>query len=69
MTQIKDYQVNYSINVTATEGVQEVEKFARAMKQFSEARSNFMSAVNSVNDMMRHIDKVFRPKGRKRTER
>lgn len=66
MTQIKDYQVNYSINVTATEGVQEVEKFAKAMKQLSEARSNFMPAVNSVNDMMQHIDKVFRPKGRKR---
>lgn len=66
MSQVKDYQVNYSINVTATEGVQEVEKFARAMKQLSEARSNFMPAVNSVNDMMQHIDKVFRPKGRKR---
>lgn len=65
MTQIKDYQVNYSINVTATEGVQEVEKFAKAMKQLSDARSNFMPAVNSVNDMMQHIDKVFRPKGRK----
>ena len=46
MTQIKDYQVNYSINVTATEGVQEVEKFAKAMKQLSDARSNFMPAVN-----------------------
>ena len=66
MTQIKDYQVNYSINVTATEGVQEVEKFAKAMKQLSDARSNFMPAVNSVNDMMQHIDKVFHPKGRKR---
>lgn len=66
MTQIKDYQVNYSINVTATEGVREVEKFAKAMKQLSDARSNFMPAVNSVNDMMQHIDKVFRPKGRKR---
>lgn len=66
MTQIKDYQVNYSINVTATEGVQEVEKFAKAMKQLSDARSNFQPAVNSVNDMMQHIDKVFRPKGRKR---
>ena len=31
MSQVKDYQVNYSINVTATEGVQEVERFARAM--------------------------------------
>lgn len=66
MTQIKDYQVNYSINVTATEGVQEVEKFAKAMKQLSDARSNFMPTVNSVNDMMQHIDKVFRPKGKKR---
>lgn len=66
MSQVKDYQVNYSINVTATEGVQEVEKFAKAMKQLSDARSNFMPAVNSVNDMMQHIDKVFRPKGRKR---
>ena len=66
MSQVKDYQVNYSINVTATEGVKEVEKFARAMKQLSDARSNFMPAVNSVNDMMQHIDKTFRPKGRKR---
>lgn len=66
MSQVKDYQVNYSINVTATEGVQEVERFAKAMKQLSDARSNFMPAVNSVNDMMQHIDKVFRPKGRKR---
>lgn len=66
MTQIKDYQVNYSINVTATEGVQEVEKFAKAMKQLSDARSNFMPAVKSVNDMMEQIEKTFRPKGRKR---
>lgn len=66
MSQVKDYQVNYSINVTATEGVQEVERFAKAMKDLSDARSNFMPAVNSVNDMMQHIDKVFRPKGRKR---
>lgn len=66
MSQIKDYQVNYSINVTATEGVQEVERFAKAMKQLSDARSNFQPAVKSVNDMMEQIEKTFRPKGRKR---
>lgn len=66
MSQIKDYQVNYSINVTATEGVQEVERFARAMKQLSEARGSFLPAVKSVNEMMQEIEKTFRPKGKKR---
>lgn len=66
MSQVKDYQVNYSINVTATEGVQEVERFAKAMKSLSEARSNFQPAVKSVNEMMQQIEKTFRPKGRKR---
>lgn len=66
MSQIKDYQVNYTINVTATPGVQEVERFAKAMKSLSEARSNFQPAVKSVNEMMQQIEKTFRPKGRKR---
>lgn len=66
MSQIKDYQVNYTINVTATEGVQEVERFARAMKQLSEARGSFLPAVRSVNEMMQEIEKTFRPKGKKR---
>lgn len=66
MSQVKDYQVNYSINVTATEGVQEVERFAKAMKQLSEARGSFLPAVKGVNDMMQEINKTFRPKGRKR---
>lgn len=66
MSQVKDYQVNYSINVTATEGVQEVERFARAMKQLSEARGSFLPAVKSVNEMMQEIEKTFRPKGKKR---
>lgn len=66
MSQVKDYQVNYSINVTATEGVQEVERFAKAMKQLSDARSNFQPAVKSINDMMEQVEKTFRPKGRKR---
>lgn len=66
MSQVKDYQVNYSINVTATEGVQEVERFARAMKQLSEARGSFLPAVKGVNEMMQEIERTFRPKGKKR---
>lgn len=66
MSQVKDYQVNYSINVIATEGVQEIERFARAMKQLSEARGSFLPAVKGVNEMMQEIDKTFRPKGKKR---
>lgn len=66
MSQVKDYQVNYSINVTATEGVQEVERFARAMKQLSEARGSFLPAVKGVNEMMQEIERTFRPKGKRR---
>lgn len=66
MSQVKDYQVNYSINVTATEGVQEVERFARAMKQLSEARGSFLPTVKGVNEMMQEIERTFRPKGKKR---
>lgn len=61
-----DYQVNYNINVEATEGVIQVQNFAKAVKSLKDAKDSFVPAVNNINAMMRAIDKTFRPKGRKR---
>ena len=66
MTRIQDYQVNYTINVEATEGVRQVKEFASAVKTLKDAKDSFVPAVNNINAMMRALDKTFRPKGRKR---
>lgn len=66
MSQIKDYQVNYAINVTATEGVQQVQKFAAAVKELNAAKTSFEPAVKNINAMMQQMEQTFRPKGRKR---
>nr|DAJ88164.1 MAG TPA: minor tail protein [Caudoviricetes sp.] len=66
MTRIQDYQVNYTINVEATEGVRQVKEFASAVKTLKDAKDSFVPAVNNINAMMRALDKTFRPKRRKR---
>lgn len=66
MSQVKDYQVNYAINVTATEGVRQVQEFAAAVKELNAAKTSFEPAVKNINAMMQQMEKTFRPKGRKR---
>ena len=66
MSRIQDYQVNYTINVEATEGVRQVKDFASAVKSLKDAKDSFVPAVNNINAMMRALDKTFRPQGRKR---
>lgn len=66
MSRIQDYQVNYTINVEATEGVRQVKDFAAAVKSLKDAKDSFVPAVNNINAMMRALDKTFRPQGRKR---
>lgn len=66
MPQIQDYQVNYTINVTATEGVRQVQQFAAAVKELNSAKTTFSTAITNINGMMQQIEKTFRPNGRKR---
>lgn len=66
MSNIQDYQVNYTITVNATDGVKEVQKFAEAVKELNAAKTTFAPAIANINNMMQQIEKTFRPNGRKR---
>ncbi|NDV80836.1 phage tail tape measure protein [Bacteroides sp. 51] len=65
--QFQNYTVNYTINVDATKGVQNVTAFADSVARLTAARTNLDGAVNNIKKMMDEIDRVFRTKaGRKR---
>lgn len=67
MNQIQSYQVDYTINVEATQGVRQVENFAAAVSKLVDARKNLDPAIQNVNTMMKSLDKLFRTqKGRKK---
>lgn len=66
MASIQDYQVNYTIEVNATDGVRQVQKFAEAVKELNAAKTTFAPAIANINNMMQQIEKTFRPNGRKR---
>lgn len=64
---LQNYAVNYTINVEASEGVKQVDAFARSVAQLTSARTNLTGAVTNIKKMMEDIDKAFRTKsGKKR---
>lgn len=67
MSQIQNFEVNYSINVEATQGVRQVENFAAAISKLVEGKKNLEPAVKNINSLMRSVDRMFKTqKGRKK---
>ncbi|AZS28818.1 phage tail tape measure protein [Butyricimonas faecalis] len=67
MAQEQNYQVNYSINVDASQGTRQVIAFGEAVGKLVQAKASLTPAVTNIKNMMDEIDRVFRTKnGRKR---
>lgn len=60
MAENTSFLVSYKIQVDATQGVEQVNRFAESIKQLNAARQSFDPAVANINRMMQHIDKMFR---------
>ena len=68
MAQEQNYQVNYSINVDASQGTKQVMVFGEAVGKLVQAKASLTPAVNNIKNMMEEIDRVFRTKnGKKRS--
>ena len=63
MSQEQNFQVNYSINVQATEGTRQVKEFADAVGKLVQAKGSLTPAVDNIRKMMAEIDATFRTKG------
>lgn len=66
MSQEQNYQVNYTINVEASEGTKQVTAFGEAVGKLVQAKLPLHDAVKNIQDMMLGIDKIFRTKNMKR---
>lgn len=67
MAQEQNYQVNYSINVDASQGTKQVIAFGEAVGKLVQAKASLTLAVTNIKNMMDEIDRVFRTKnGKKR---
>lgn len=64
--QAQNYRVNYTINVQADEGVKQVTNFGKAIGELVKANASFKLAVANISTIMKEVDEVFRPKGKKR---
>ena len=68
MAQEQNYQVNYSINVDASQGTKQVMVFGEAVGKLVQAKASLTPAVTNIKHMMDEIDRVFRTKnGKKRS--
>lgn len=67
MAQEQNYQVNYSINVDASQGTKQVIAFGEAVGKLVQAKASLTPAVTNIKNMTDEIDRVFRTKnGKKR---
>ena len=66
MAQEQNYQVNYSINVDASQGTRQVIAFGEAVGKLVQAKASLTPAVTNIKNMMDEIDRVFRTNGKKR---
>lgn len=67
MAQEQNYQVNYTINVEASQGTRQVIAFGEAVGKLVQAKASLTPAVTNIKNMMDEIDRVFRTKnGKKR---
>lgn len=63
MADILDYEVNYKINVEATPGIDQVGKFAEAVKGLVGAKTSLDPAVKHIQQMIDGVEKIFKGKG------
>jgi TP901 family phage tail tape measure protein len=54
------FLVSYKIQVDATQGVEQVNRFAESIRQLNSARQSFDPAVTNINNMMQRINRLFR---------
>ena len=62
MVQEQNYQVNYTINVDASQGTRQVIAFGEAVGKLVQAKASPSPAVNNIKTMMDEVDRVFRTK-------
>ncbi len=68
MAQEQNYQVDYTINVNASQGTKQVMAFGEAVGKLVQAKASLTPAVTNIKNMMDEIDRVFRTKnGKKRS--
>lgn len=68
MAQEQNYQVNYTINVDASQGTRQVIAFGEAVGKLVQAKASLTPAVTNIKNMMDEIDRVFRTRnGKKRS--
>ena len=58
----KNYQVNYTINVDASEGTKQLTNFGEAVGKLIMSKTT----MDNIRDMMKKIDKIFTTKGGRR---
>ena len=57
MAQEQNYQVNYSINVDASQGTKQVIAFGEAVGKLVQAKASLTPAVTNIKNMMDEIDR------------
>lgn len=62
----KNYQVNYTINVNASEGTRELKAFGEAVGQLVMSKRTMDTTMDNIRSMMKNIDKIFTTKAGKR---
>lgn len=62
----KNYQVNYTINVDASEGTKQLTNFGEAVGKLIMSKRTMDTTMDNIRDMMLKIDKIFTTKGGKR---
>lgn len=66
MAQEKNYQVNYTINVDASEGTKQLTSFGEAVGKLVLSKRTMDTTMENIRDMMKKIDKIFTTKGGRR---
>lgn len=62
----KNYQVNYTINVDASEGTKQLTNFGEAVGKLIMSKRTMDTTMDNIRDMMKKIDKIFTTKGGRR---
>lgn len=62
----KNYQVNYTINVDASEGTKQLTNFGEAVGKLIMSKRTMDTTMENIRDMMKKIDKIFTTKGGRR---
>lgn len=62
MADIQDYEVNYTIKVDATSGIEGIGAFATAVKNIVSAKTDLDPAVKNIQSMINGVEKIFKGK-------